>query len=149
MSHHLLLIIHLICATIWVGGHFYLVIRLLPDILKQKNTKALIEFERKYEPLGITSLILLVVSGFWMTFQFGIKLTDLFNFSTPIERVVSIKIILLLTTVLFALSAQFRIFPSLKKSPKKLPEMAVHAVCVSLIGVALLVLGTFIRYGGF
>lgn len=148
MDHHLLLIIHILAATVWIGGHLYLIISILPKVLKSRNATKLLAFEKSFEPLGITALILLVISGFWMMFQFGIKIADIFSFATPIERVTSTKIILLITTVLFALSAQFRVIPSLKKSPKKLPEMAVHAICVTLIGVAMLVLGTFVRYGG-
>lgn len=149
MNHHLLLIIHLICATIWIGGHLYMVTCMLPGILKRKDTAALLNFEKKYEPLGMGSLILLVITGFWMAFQFQIGWKDLFSFSGSIERVVSIKLILLITTVLFALSAQIRVLPTLKKSPKKLPEMAVHAISVTLIGITMLILGSFIRYGGF
>lgn len=149
MSHHLLLILHLIAASIWVGGHIYLIICLFPGILKRKDTATLLAFEKRYEPLGLASLLLLVITGFWMAFDYGITLSDLFQFSTSIERVVSTKLLLLLATIGFALSAQLRVFPSLKKSPKKLTEMAIHATAVSLLGIALLVLGSFVRYGGF
>lgn len=149
MSHHLLLIIHLISATIWVGGHLYMIIRLLPGILKRKDVDTLLQFEKTYEPMGMPSLVLLLITGFWMSFQFGIGWTDLFHFSTPVERVVSIKLLLLIATLGLALSARLRIFPQLKKSPKKLPELAIHAIGVTLIGVTMLILGSFIRYGGF
>lgn len=148
MDHHLLLIIHILSATIWVGGHLYLVISILPEVLRKRDSAKLLTFEKSFEPLGITALFLLVISGFWMMFQFGIGWSDIFSFATPIERVTSTKILLLISTVLFALSAQFRVIPSLKKSPDRLPEMAVHAVSVTLIGVAMLILGTFVRYGG-
>lgn len=132
MNHHLLLIIHLLSATVWVGGHLYLVTCLLPGVLKRKDAKRLLAFEKSFEPLGIPALILLVVTGFWMAIQLGVGFSDLFSFSFPIERVVSIKLILLIVTVLFAISAQTRVIPKLRKSPKKLPEMAVHAICVTL-----------------
>lgn len=148
MNHHLLLVIHLLCATIWIGGHLFMVTCMLPGILKRKDTQALLNFEKKYEPLGMGALILLVLTGFWMAFQFGIDWQDLFSFANPIERVVSIKLLLLITTVAFALSAQIRVLPSLKKSAKRLPEMAVHAICVTLIGIIMLILGSFVRYGG-
>lgn len=148
MDHHLLLIIHILAATIWVGGHLYLIISILPHVLRSRNPEKLLAFERTFEPLGITALVLLVISGFWMMFQFGIRVSDIFSFATPIERVTSTKILLLLTTVAFALSAQFRVIPSLKKSPKKLVQMGIYAVCVTLLGIAMLVLGTFVRYGG-
>lgn len=149
MNHHLLLIIHLICATIWVGGHLYLSVCLLPKVLRKNDISLLLKYEQSFEPLGMSALLLLVITGVWMTFQFGIKIQQWFSFSTPIERVASIKLILLLTTIIFALSAQFRILPQLKQNKKnKLPEMAIHIIAVTVIGIAMLVLGTFIRYGG-
>lgn len=148
MNHHLLLVIHLLAATVWVGGHLYLVICILPGVLKKKDPSRLLRFEKSFEPLGIPSLILLVITGIWMGYHFGVRLPTWFSFQTPIERVVSTKLVLLFTTVLFALSAQIRVIPSLRKSPKKLSEMAFHAISVTLLGMALLTLGSFVRYGG-
>ncbi len=148
MNHHLLLIIHLICATVWVGGHLYLCFIILPTVLRERNAEKLLQFEKSYSPLGLPSLLLLVITGVWMTFQFGIPVTQWFSFSSPVERVTSAKLLLLFSTVLFALSAQIRVIPKLKTDSKKLPEMAVHAVFVTLIGVAMLILGSFVRYGG-
>ncbi len=149
MNHHLLLIIHLICAAVWVGGHLYLACCILPGVLRKKDADRLLKFEKSFEPLGMPALALLVITGIWMMTQFGIHFSDWFSFSSSIEQVTSTKLILLLATVLFAISAQVRVIPKLKKSPKKLPEMAVHVICVTLLGIAMLVLGSFIRYGGF
>jgi len=149
VSHHLLLIIHLLSAAVWIGGHLYLAACLLPGILRTKDTGRLLKFEKSFEPLGMPALLLLVVTGIWMSLQFGITWKDWFSFSSPMERVVSIKIILLLATVLFAVSAQTRVLPKLKKGKDRLTEMAVHILMVTLIGIAMLVLGTFLRYGGF
>ncbi len=148
MNHHLLLIIHLICATVWVGGHLYLSFCILPAVLRKNNPRPLLVFEKNYAPLGMTALVLLVITGIGMTLEFGIKPKDWFSFSSPIEKVTSTKLLLLFSTVLFALSAQLRIIPKLRTHPGKLWEMAVHVICVTLIGIAMLVLGSFVRYGG-
>lgn len=152
MSHHLLLIIHLVCAAVWVGGHLYLVLSILPGVVKRKNAGRLLQFEKSYEVIGIPSLLLLVITGVWMTLQFGIDFGDWFTFSSPIERVTSTKLILLITTVLFAISAQTRVLPKLRRNNELYPkiiEMGIHASCVTLLGIALLVCGSFVRYGGF
>ncbi|MFT3904631.1 MAG: CopD family protein [Niabella sp.] len=148
MGHHLLLIIHLLCATIWVGGHLYLAVRILPVALRRKEPALILNFEKSYEVLGMSALVLLVITGIWMTLQLGIETRFWFSFSIPVERVTSIKLLLLFSTVLFALSAQIRVIPKLRKDPRKLPEMAVHIIGVTLLGVAMLVLGSFVRYGG-
>lgn len=148
MSHHILLVLHLLAATIWVGGHTYLVLRVFPKALKQKDTQLLLTFEKSYEPIGMGALIVLIITGGWMAHQYGIGLSDVFSFSNPIERVISLKLLLLVATVGFAISAQTRVIPALKHSPTKLPEMALHAVSVTLLAIGMLVLGTFVRYGG-
>ncbi|MBF4471009.1 CopD family protein [Flavobacterium sp. HJJ] len=148
MSHHLLLIIHLICASIWVGGHLLLVFGHLPKALKEKNQNIILDYERKYEPVGMTSLVLLVTTGIMMAYKYGVSIEYWFQFATPIEKVVSTKLLLLFLTVLFALSAQFRVLPKLKTDSRKLPEMTFHILSVTLIGVVMLILGSFVRFGG-
>lgn len=146
MSHHLLLIFHLLGAAIWVGGHLVLSLGILPEILRKKDPEILLNFERKYEKIGMPALLVMVVSGVWMAYQLGVPFTQWFHFQSPVETVVSLKISLLLLTVLFALSANIFVLPKL--SPKTLPLMAFHIISVTLIGVAMLVLGSFVRYGG-
>ena len=51
MSHHLLLIFHLLGAAIWVGGHLILAIGILPEVLKKKDPEILLNFEKKYEKI--------------------------------------------------------------------------------------------------
>ena len=121
----------------------------LPQALKEKNQNIILNYERKYEPVGMTALVLLVVTGIMMAYKYGVSFEYWFHFATPIEKVVSTKLLLLLLTVLFALSAQFRVLPKLKNNPGKLPEMTFHIVSVTLIGVLMLVFGSFVRFGGF
>jgi putative copper export protein len=149
MNHHLLLIIHLLCAALWVGGHLLLVIAYLPQALKFKDQTIILNYEKKYEAIGMIALILLVISGILMAYKYNVSIEYWFHFDSPIEKVISTKLLLLLLTVAFALSAQFRVLPKLKNDPNKLPEMTFHIVAVTLIGVLMLVFGTFIRFGGF
>ena len=146
MSHHLLLIIHLLGASVWVGGHLILSISILPEVLKKKDIGMLLNFEKKYEKIGIPALLLMVISGVWMSYKFGIGFSNWFHFSNPIETVISLKLILLLTTVAFAISANFFVIPKL--SAKTLPIMAFHILSVTTIGILMLLLGSFVRYGG-
>src|SRR5690606_12350800 len=116
--HHLLLIIHLVCATIWVGGHLFLAIRVLPKALREKDVAGLKSFKEKFEPLGMPSLILLVVTGIWMAYDYSATISTWFSFSNNIEKVISIKLLLLLLTAILAVLADQIIFPKL--NPKNL-----------------------------
>lgn len=147
--HHLLLIIHLICAAVWVGGHLVLAIAFLPKALKNRDFSYIHNFEKSYEPIGMPSLLLLVATGIKMAYDFGAEYQVWFSFSNPIETVVSLKLLCLLLTVCFAISAQTRVLPKLRKGQiEKLPEMAFHIISVTLIGITMLILGSFVRYGG-
>lgn len=148
MNHHFLLIVHLICAAIWVGGHLMLVFAYLPKAIKEKNQHIILDYEKKYEPVGMPALALLVITGILMAYNYGVGVESWFHFATPIEKVVSTKLALLFLTVLFALSAQFRVLPKLKNNPDILPEMSVHILSVTTIGVIMLILGSFVRFGG-
>lgn len=148
MNHHFLLIVHLLCAAIWVGGHLMLVFAYLPKALKEKNQHIILEYEKKYEPVGMPALALLVITGIMMAYKYGVGVEHWFHFATPIEKVVSVKLALLFVTVLFALSAQFRVLPKLKNNADTLPEMSIHIISVTTIGVIMLILGSFVRFGG-
>lgn len=145
-KHHILLIIHLICATIWVGGHLFLAVRILPKALKEKNVSLLKNFKNSYEPFGMPSLILLVITGILMAYDYNVTFSTWFSFSNGIERVVSIKLILLLITACMAVIADRFIFPKLNE--KNMYKAGIFIVSVTLIGVAMLVLGSFVRFGG-
>ncbi|MEL1253014.1 CopD family protein [Flavobacterium sp. DGU38] len=149
MNHHLLLIIHLLSAAIWVGGHILLCVAYLPKALKEKDPGIILNYEKKYEPVGMISLFLLVVTGILMAYKYGVTIEYWFQFATPIERVVSSKLVLLFLTAGFALSAQFRVLPKLKTNPDTLLEMTFHILSVTTIGIVMLVFGSFIRFGGF
>lgn len=146
MSHHLLLILHLIGAAIWVGGHLILTLGILPEVLRKKDPQILLNFEQKYEKIGMPALVIMVITGVWMAYQFGFGFSTWFQFKNPVETVISLKLLLLFVTILFALSAQFLVLPRL--SGKTLPLMAFHIISVTTIGVLMLVLGSFVRFGG-
>lgn len=146
MLHHFLLIIHLICSSIWIGGHLILSIGILPDVFKKKDVQILLDFERKYEKIGLPALLLLVISGIWMAIDYGVPFKNWFHFNSPIETIVSIKLILLICTILLALSANLFVIPKL--SLKTLPLMTFHIISVTLLGICFLFTGTLVRYWG-
>ena len=148
-TDHIVLVLNLIAATIWVGGHLVLAIGYLPKALKRKDFSYIGNFEKTYEPIGMPSLAVLIITGILMAYDYNAGFSSWFSFATPIERVVSLKLTFLLTTVCFAISAQTRVLPKLRKGQlNKLPEMAVHIICVTLIGVLMVILGSLVRIGG-
>lgn len=147
-THHVLLIVHLIAATVWVGGHLLLVTSYVPRAIKLNDAQIILNFESLYERLGMGSLIVLVASGIAMAYVYGVSPGRWFRFESGIETVVSVKLSLLLATVLFAVSARFVAIPRLKAGKSGLVPMTIHIIGVTTIGVAMVIFGSFIRFGG-
>lgn len=146
MRHHILLIIHLIAATIWIGGHLILAIGFLPKAIKNKDINEIKVFKDKFELVGMPALLVLIVTGILMAYNYDVTFSKWFSFTNGIESIVSIKIILVLITFCLAIFAQFYIFPKLTK--KNFYRVILLIISVTLIALAMLVLGSLVRIGG-
>lgn len=146
--HHILLVVHLLAAAIWVGGHLLLLIAYVPKAIRERDKYMILNFESRYERLGMSALLFLIASGIAMAVNYGVMPGQWFHFGTAVERVVSLKLALLVITFLFALSAQLRVIPKLKAGSDRLGPLLFHIVAVTIVGVLMLFFGTFIRFGG-
>jgi putative copper export protein len=144
--YHLYLIVHLLSASIWVGGHLLLSLQYLPAAYKQKNVDIISKFEEKFETIGIPALGFLVLTGILMAIHYGVYPSQWFSFNTKLETTVSIKLSILLSIVLLAVHARIFIIPKL--TYQSLNWLTLHVILVTLLSVSMLVLGSFIRFGG-
>lgn len=146
MHHQIILIIHLLAASIWVGGHLFLILRILPATLQQKDISILSDYRLKFGKIGMPSLLILVVTGILLAYDYNVPISDWFSFSNPIEKIISIKLLLLFTSLSLAVHAQKVVFPKLT-SNRMLPAI-VEIIIVTLIAVSMLILGSLVRVGG-
>lgn len=146
MKHQLVLIVHLLAATIWVGGHLLLVFRFLPATLKHKDLTILYDFRAKFGKIGIPSLLILVLTGVLLAYDYGVPVSKWFSFSEPIETIISTKLLLLLASVALAVHSQKFVFPKL--TADKMTLVVIEIITVTLIGVTMLILGSLVRIGG-
>jgi putative copper export protein len=146
MKHQIILIIHLLAASIWVGGHLFLVLRILPAAILQKDISILSDFRAKFGKIGMPSLFILVITGIQMAYDYNVTISKWFSFSSPIEKIVSIKLLLLFTSLVLAVHAQKYIFPKLTFE-RMLPAI-IEIIVVTIIGVTMLILGSLVRIGG-
>ncbi len=145
MKHQIILIIHLLAASVWVGGHLFLVLRILPATIQQKDITILNDFRAKFGKIGMPSLFILVVTGILLAYDYDVTVTKWFSFSSPIEKIVSTKLVLLFTSLALAIHSQKIIFPKLT-SERILPA-AIEIVVVTLIAISMLILGSLVRIG--
>ncbi len=142
-----LLVLHLLAATVWTGGHIVLAVVILPRVLVRSDPSMLLEFESRYERIGMPALIIQVVTGLMLAHRLLPDVREWFNWSNPLSHSILIKLILLSLTMCFAIDARFRIIPVL--SQRNLNAMAWHIIPVTLFSVLFVVAGVSFRTGWF
>jgi putative copper export protein len=145
VTYRLFVALHLLGAAVWVGGHLVLSLSVLPRALRARDPAIIREFESSFEHLGIPALLVQVVTGLWLAYRWVPDVAGWFSPSTPPARLVAVKLALLAATVVLAVHARLRIIPRL--DAVTLRFLAYHIAAVTLLAVALLVVGVAIRTG--
>ena len=140
------LMLHILAATVWTGGHLILSLTILPKALKERAPDIILNFESRYERIGITSLLVQVVTGLWLAYHLLPDVGAWFAFESYASHLIVAKMGLLALTAAFAVDARFRIIPNL--SEKNLKALAYHIVPVTIISVLFVIVGVGFRTGG-
>jgi putative copper export protein len=135
--YKLALVLHLVGASVWLGGHLILALRIAPKALKLREPSLITDFEREYEPLGLPALLLQIVTGLWLAF--GHYKVSLLDFSSYASRGVHEKLLLLLVTLALAVHARFFLIPNLSENTIK--SMSYHIWAISGVAVLMLLAG--------
>jgi putative copper export protein len=138
----LVVFIHILSATIWVGGHLILSLTYLPNAIKQKDYSLIEDYESRFERIGIPSLFLLLATGVYLITQYAPNLLQ-FDFSDHYTRHIIIKLILFLITLVLAIHARFFLIPK-----RKIIPLSYHIITVTLIGIFFVLVGMSARMGG-
>lgn len=146
MRHQIILIIHLLAATIWVGGHLILLLRYVPKAIKTKSLEELSVFRKNFELVGMPSLFILIITGIIMAYDYNVTIEKWFLFENAIEKIVSIKLILLFISLTLAFITIKFVLPSIDKLSPFLLYFIIFLV--TTIGVTMLILGSLVRMGG-
>jgi putative copper export protein len=141
------LLLHVLAATIWTGGHLVLTLTILPRALKRRSPEIIEQFEAGYERLGLPAFALQVVTGLWLARHYVPTLWAWLSFTSLFSTLIVLKLLLMLLTLALALHARFRLIPHL--SAQTLPTLAWHVVAVTLLSVLFVVVGVGFRVGGF
>jgi len=144
--YQLVLMLHVLGATIWTGGHLVLACSVLPAALRRRSPEVLLQFEAGFEKLGMPALVIQVLSGLWLASLRLPSLTSWFRFETVDERLAATKIILLLATIALAANARLRVIPRLHAG--NLHVLAWHIGAVTVISVLFVIVGVAFRTGG-
>lgn len=138
-----LILLHVLGATVWVGGHLILSIGFLPKALREKNPQIITEFEKSFENVGLPALLMQVITGIWMALIY-VPFRYWASLDTPHHVYLWTKLGLLTGTLLLAIHARFFILPNLTE--QKLPQLAFHIVLVTVLAVFFVITGLSFRF---
>jgi len=141
-----LILLHLLGAIIWTGGHIILAALVLPDAIRRKAIDELLQFESQYEKIGIPALAVQIVTGIWLAKIRVPEFSVWLEWSNPDSRLIALKLGLLALTAVLALDARLRLIPSLTE--EKLLSLALHIVPVTLISIIFVIVGVTFRGAG-
>ncbi|MBL7871477.1 MAG: CopD family protein [Cyclobacteriaceae bacterium] len=138
-----LVLFHVLGATVWAGGHLILSIGFLPEALKAKDISIILNFEKRYERIGIPALGVQVITGIWMALLF-VPFQNWWHVSTSHHILLWIKLGLLVSTIGLAIHARFFIIPKLNVNT--LSSLAFHITLVTVLAVGFVLTGLSFRY---
>ncbi len=143
--HGILLLLHILSATIWTGGHIVLSVVVLPSVLRERSSEKLLQFESVYEKIGMPALMVQVATGFFLAYHLVPDVSQWFNMANPLSHPIAAKMVLLALTAGFAIDAKFRVIPGLSKD--NLGVMAWHIIPVTVLSILFVIVGVSFRTG--
>lgn len=143
--YRLAVVLHLLGATVWIGGHIVLCGVVLPRALRRKDPGPIHDFENGYERLGIPALIVQLLTGLWLAYHWQPEVSAWFSLDSQFSWSIILKFTLLAATLLLAVHARIRLHPRL--GPENLRQIAIHIVLATVLSISLLIVGVMIRTG--
>ncbi len=140
------LILHILAATVWAGGHLVLAVTILPKALRRNAPELVFEFDSGFERIAIPALLLLVVTGLWLAYRMIPDVSAWFSFENYVSTLIVAKLTLLVLTIVLAVDARVRIIPNIASD--NLKTLAFHIITVTIISVLLVIIGVGFRTGG-
>lgn len=92
------------------------------------------------------SLFILIITGILMAYDFDVTIDKWFLFKNSIEKIVSIKLVLLFISLTLAFITLKFILPSINKISPYILYFIIFLV--TTIAVTMLILGSLVRRGG-
>lgn len=152
MPFPLLVILHVLGATIWTGGHLVLALTVLPRALRQSDPGIVTRFESGFERLALPALAAQAVTGPWLAYLHRPDVAGWFAPSDRVEAHILAKLVMLAATLALAAHARMRVIPALDAPGARdteLKRLAWHIRLITLLAVIFVLAGVDIRTGGF
>jgi putative copper export protein len=143
--YKILVMLHLLGAATWIGGHVVLVRVVLPTAMRRRDANPVVEFERGFGRIGLGAMVVQLATGLWLATIWLGGWQHAFDMTVPSAPLVLTKLALMGATLALAGRAHHTLVPRL--DGENLGPFAVHARIVLGLAVLLLVVGATVRLG--
>jgi len=148
----LIFALHIIFASLWIGGMLFMVLVLSPYVRKLPptiSTEAYQEVGRRYSIWGtFIGLPLLFLTGLYNMHLMGVSITDLLTGSSQYLSTLRLKIGFYIITVLLAFSHDLYFGPKSATNPNLKKFARIFGVINLIIGLVIIYLAVRLRLGG-
>lgn len=139
MEKSVLIILHILGASIWIGGLLIMALGVLPKAKKANNSLLLRDYEGSFHILGMIALTLQFLTGFRLAMIYAGGMKGLFDFSNHAAVLFIWKLVLILLTM-----GLFVVFK--KKTLSALTDSNISSASamvwiLTIIALALMILG--------
>lgn len=142
IERSILVILHILGASIWIGGMLIMALGVLPKAKKTNDALLLKNFEGSFHLLGMIALTLQFLTGFRLAMIYAGGMKGLFDFSNHAAVLFMWKLVLILVTM-----GLFVVFK--KKTLSNLDPTNVSSASAMIWMLTLLALGLMILGLGF
>ncbi|WP_457642273.1 CopD family protein [Persephonella sp.] len=152
MIDTIILAIHILVASFWIGGMLFMVLALSPYVRKlpeDLSVKSYQEVGKRYSLWGtVIGLPILFLTGLYNMNVMGVSYIELSNFSNSYAATLHHKIHLFLLTVILAVIHDFYIGPRSHINRKFRISARIIGVINLILGILIIFLAAKLRYGG-
>lgn len=146
MPHHALMVLHLLAAAVWLGGHAVLVLGYVPEAIRSRDPRALLDNYQRLNRIGLPALLIVAVTGLWLASNWLPEVGLWFDASLPISALILTKLALLILTLLLLGYLRLRVLSAL--TPDRIIRLGVVLALLALFATMAAAIGPSFRYGG-
>lgn len=145
-----ILTVHILTATLWVGGMLFMVFVLSPYVRKLPNSVELFQkVGRRFSIIGtFVGLPILFITGIGNMHSLGISFGDFFHRSSVYASTLHDKVHLFIITLILALIHDFYFGPRSHLNEKFRKMTRLIGVINLLIGIFIVYMAAKLRFGG-
>ncbi len=142
----ILVLVHVLAATMWVGAHLILVTGPLIKTIKFNDVKPTLEFYRAFSWPATIALIVAALAGILIAYL-RYPPSSWFDFGEPSGRIGE-KIVLFAALLIVSAYAHIKVVPVMRAGGERAVRLTViYAIIATLLSLGFPVLGIMIRFG--